>query len=349
MSGLGSKSRAPRPFTKRWQTKLEGQVAGLAWSPARSLLAAASIDGPIHVLDVATGQVKYALAGHRNATASIAWRPGDEGTLASAGQDGKVRLWKLVGEQAEAVELAAGAGWAERVAWSPDGQLLASAAGKKLRLWSPTGDLVHEYPDHPSTILDIDWQPGGGPLASVAYGKLQLWLPGQNEAVQKFEWKGSMLVLAWSPNGQYIATGDQDRTVHFWIVASGEDLMMSGYPTKVREISWDAASRYLATGGGDLPCIWDCSGPGPEGRAPLQLKGHDEQVTALAFQHRGPYLVSGDRDGLLLLWQPGGAKSALLRSQIDGPIVKVAWGSDDRHLAVGGEAGDVVLYTLPTL
>lgn len=349
MSGVTGRSRAPRPFTKRWAKTIGSHVAALAWSPDRSVLAAAAVDGPIVLFDVATGEVLQNLTGHSFATTSLSWRPGDKSTLASAGQDGKVRLWKLVDDKPTSIDLAAGASWAERVAWSADGEILASAAGKKLRLWSPTGELLREYPDHPSTILDIGWKPGGNTLASAAYGKLQLWLPDRGEPIQSFEWKGSMLVLAWSPNGKYIATGDQDRTVHFWMTETGEDLMMSGYPAKVREISWDAASRFLATGGGDMPCVWDCSGRGPEGTAPLQFQGHQEMISALAFQHRGPYLVSGDRAGMLILWQPGGAKSALLRSHLSTPVVQLVWADDDKHLAVGSDSGDVVLYTLPTM
>jgi len=92
-----------------------------------------------------------------------------------------------------------------------------------------------------------------------------------------------MLALAWSPNGQYLATGDQDSTVHFWMVKTGEDLMMSGYPTKVKELSWDSSSRYLATGGGTMPCVWDCSGEGPANTMPQQFEAHTERVTVLAL------------------------------------------------------------------
>jgi WD40 repeat protein len=350
MFGLGGKSRAPRPFSKRWAARIEGHVQALAWSSDRLTLAAASADGPITLFDVATGQVRLTLPGHEGSTVSIAWRPGDNATLASAGQDGKVRLWKLDGDKPVCQELPAGAAWAERVAWSNDGQVLASAAGKKLKLWSPTGELVREYPDHPSTILDIGWKPGAGNLlASAAYGKLQLWMPDRADAVQKFEWKGSMLVLAWAPAGTYIATGDQDRTVHFWNLRSGDDLMMSGYPLKVREISWDASSRYLATGGGDLPTVWDCSGTGPEGTTPIQYKGHQNLLSAVAFMHRGPYLVTADKDGLIVLWQPGGSKTASARSTVDGPITQVVWATDDKHLAVGTETGAVILLATPTL
>jgi WD40 repeat protein len=347
MSGLSGKSRATRPFTKRWSATIEGHVSALAWSPDRQLVAAASADGPIAVYDAATGAVRHPLAGHAGSTVSLAWHPTENDLLASTGQDGKVRLWKLGGD---CLALAAGASWGERVAWSPDGKYLASGACKKLKLWSPTGELLRDYPDHPSTILDLGWKPGNAPLlASVAYGKLQLWMPDKPDAVQKFEWKGSMLVLSWATAGTYIATGDQDKTVHFWNLRTGDDLMMSGYPTKVRELSWDASSRYLATGGGDMPCVWDCSGTGPEGTTPLQYKGHQNLIAAVAFMHRGPYLVTADKDGLIVLWQPGGSKTAAARSNVDAPITHVAWATDDKHLVVGTETGQVILLATPTL
>jgi len=43
-----------------------------------------------------------------------------------------------------------------------------------------------------------------------------------------------MLARAWSPDGQYLCHGNQDATVHFWIVRSAKELQMWGYPTKIR-------------------------------------------------------------------------------------------------------------------
>ena len=69
----------------------------------------------------------------------VAWSM-DRQHLASAGQDGKIRLWDpTTGTQTR--EMPGGASWVERVAWGPTGNLLASAAGKKLRLlWLSCGD-----------------------------------------------------------------------------------------------------------------------------------------------------------------------------------------------------------------
>jgi WD40 repeat protein len=119
---------------------------------------------------------------------------------------------------------------------------------------------------------------------------------------------------------------------------------MSGYPAKVKELSWDSSSRYLATGGGPLPCVWDCSGKGPAGTTPIQFDAHTDRVSALAFQRRGPVLASAGLDGLLALWHPGKQLNALALARLDSPIAQLCWSPEDRHLAVGTEAGQVALY-----
>ena len=87
----------------------------------------------------------------------------------------------------------------------------------------------------------------------------------------------------------------------FWYAESGRELHMSGYPSKVRELSWDFTGRFLATGGGDVICVWDCGGSkGPEGTTPKMLEGHGATVSAVAWQRRGFLLASGDGcDGIV--------------------------------------------------
>jgi WD40 repeat protein len=330
-------------LTKLWDASIDGHVISLAWSNALGLIAAASVDGPIALFDAKTGQVRHHLLGHGFGTADLAWSA-DGKHLASAGQDGKVRLWDpTTGRQI--LEMPGGAAWVERVAWCPTSSLLASAAGKKLRLWNLAGEMICEFPDHPSTIADIRWKPNDTVLASTAYGKLFLWSPEQQNAVREFDWQGSMLALAWSPDGAYIAAGAQDCTVHFWLMTTGDDLQMAGYPTKVRELAWDAQSRYLATGGGPTSCVWDFSGKGPAGTTPVQLEGHQDNITCLAYQHRGEHLASGAEDGLLLLWHPSRQHGSLALVKHAAAVSQIAWADDDKRLAVGTADGSVLLYS----
>ncbi|MBI3821235.1 MAG: WD40 repeat domain-containing protein [Planctomycetes bacterium] len=330
-------------LAKLWEATIDGHVVSLAWSAPLGLIAAASADGPITLFDAKTGQIRFNLLGHGFGASCVAWSV-DGQHLASAGQDGKVRLWNPANGQ-QLKEMPGGAAWVERVAWCPTANILASAAGKKLRLWNLDGAMIRAYPDHPSTIADIQWKPNDAILASAAYGKLFFWSPEQQNAVREFGWNGSMLAVAWSPNSKHIAVGGQDSTVHFWVLATGDDLQMAGYPTKVRELAWDPTGRYLATGGGPVSCVWDFSGKGPAGSTPIQLDAHKDNITCLTYQHRGALLASGGEDGVVALWQPGKQQGALALARHPSAISQCVWSADDRQLAVATAEGGVLLYT----
>jgi len=338
------KGKSGVSLTQTWQAEIGDHVIAQAWSPDGSQVAAASVAGPIVVFHAGTGKVRQKLPGHGFGTTSLSWHPQGQ-SLASSGQDGKVRSWHpATGREQFAAD--GGHAWVERVAWSPDGKLLASSAGKIVRLWDESGRMHREWADFPSTVVDLQWKPGANELATAAYGELRVLRPDIEKAVRTFTWKGSILVLAWSPTGKYIATGDQDSTVHFWILKNGEDLMMSGYPTKVREIAWDYMGRYLATGGGATPCVWDTSGAGPADTTPAQLKAHTDRVTTLAYQRRGPLLVSGGEDGLVALWNPAMSSRVVAKIELAAPVTTLAWSMDDQKLAVATESGSIAMLSL---
>jgi len=327
-----------------WRSEIDDHVAALAWSPDGRTLAAAAVGGPITLFDRETGAIRHRLPGHGFGTAALSWSAGGQ-LLASAGQDGRARIWDAATGQ-ERLSLDAGAAWVERVAWCPVAPLLATAAGRKLRLWDADGNLLRAYPDHPSTIADLAWKPRSQEITTAAYGGLALWSTEQNEPLRRLKWQGSTLTIAWSPDRTYIATGDQDSTVHFWVARSGNDYQMYGYPRKVRELAWDAGSRYLATGGSPTVVVWDCSGRGPQGTTPLMLEAHKEPLTALAFERGGGLLASGGADGALFLWHPGRFKTALTGVAYHAPVAQLAWSPDDRLLAVGTAAGSVDVLTV---
>ncbi len=340
--GAALAARRPDPVVA-WSARLDDHVIDVQPSGDAELVAAASVSGPIALLDATTGLLRHALPGHGIGTTAIHWRPGRT-ELASVGQDGRVRLWNG-GTGAQTAELEAGSSWVERVRWSPDGQSLAAAAGRRITLWTADGAVLAEWDDHPSTVTDIAWSPDGALLAATSYGGVTLWSVDSPEPV-RLEWTGSSLTLAWSPTGRHLATGDQDATVHFWIVARGSDLQMSGYPTKVRELAWDASGRHLATGGGSDATIWDCAPPGPAGSRPAIAEGDDSLVAALAAQHRGDLIAAGSEDGRVFLFR---ALAAADRGSVelgDG-VSALAWCHDDRHLVAGTDSGGVTCLRLP--
>jgi len=338
-------SRSPdNKLRAAWTAAVSDHVIGVAWSPDGRRLAAAAVSGPVTVFDATSGKPVHELKGHGFGTAALAWRPAGN-LLATAGQDGKVRLWDAAtGNETHVLD--GGAAWVERLAWNPAGTLLAAGAGKSVRVWDATGTLVRDLPPQAGTVTDLAWRPGTNHVAVLGYGAANTYDPATGDLVRAFAWKGSPLRCAWSPDGKVLAHGNQDATVHFWYSESGLDLQMYGYPTKVRELAWDFTSRYLATGGGPMVCVWDCGGPkGPEGTKPQMLEAHDENLTAVAYQSRGYLLASAAVDGRVVLWQPANKKAPKIGEyrQEGAEASAIAWSPDDKSLSAGWGDGTVAV------
>lgn len=330
----------------------EDHVVGLGWSPEGTRLAALTGSGALFILDARDARLLRTMP-HAHATGGLTldWATGG---LATGGQDGKVRLWNAEGGEAMAEFDGAAGGrrtWVEQVRWSPDGRLLATAAGKTLRVWNPGagGESCLEYAGSPSTLAAVCWRPDGKAVATGSYGGAALYRLGETAPYEEIAWKGSILSLAWSPNARYIAAGTQEATVNFWKLPyrSGDELNMSGYANKVKELAWDPASRYLATGGGSEITVWDVSGKGPRGTRPKSLQGHAKKVTLLSWQSRGPHLVSGDAAGNAALWRPERTAKPLRENGLGGVISAAVWSPDERAVAIGSGAGGVAIWNVP--
>ncbi len=330
-----------------WPYAIDDHVIAVSWSRRSDKVAVAAVSGPITLLNGETGKLLHTLKGHGLGTTSIDFHPTGE-LLASGGQDGSVRLWN-VATGAEQVAMSAGSDWVESLAWSRDGSTLAVAAGKRIRFFDAHGELLCETPDHSSTVADIRWQPTDDLLAVASYGGVSLWRPGDPKPLKQIEFKGSLLRLAWRPDGRFLVAGTQEASVRYYEVqGKGAPLQMSGFATKVRELSWHHQSRWLAIGGGPMICVWDCSGKGPKNRQPLMLEVNngEENVTAVDFQHNGSLLAAGNQAGLMTVWQADKFEKPVGWFEAPAEISVLSWSPNDQILLAGCANGIVATFTL---
>ncbi|MDA8018938.1 MAG: WD40 repeat domain-containing protein [Thermoanaerobaculia bacterium] len=347
MSDLDISMLSKGLLAESWHVALNDYIIDLAWCPDASKLAAATVEGSVFMIDDHGDSAHFELIGqHAGGANSLSWRC-DGAEFATAGHDGLVKIWNgSSGRQLSSLE--AGDSWVAKVAYSPCSDVLATAAGRHLKLWNEQREVFYESSDHSSTIADVGWNPSGLSIAVAAYNGITLHVPGEQSPPRKYNWKGSSLVLAWSPDAKYMATGEQDSTVHFWHVESGRDAQMWGFPTKVLALSWDSSGRWLATGGGASVCLWDCSGKGPAGRKPRQYDAHSSKLTQLAFQPDGKLLVSADAEAFLMLWDP------IKHDKIIGGVLLSSSASclrwcEGGKLAVGQQDGKVVVFQVQSV
>ena len=327
-------------FSKHWAATLDDYVIDLAWSPDGKFLAAASAAGGVSIFDAA-GTLVHKLAGHDNGANCLAWSP-DSGLLATGGQDGCVRFWNAaIGVQTAKAKL--GNAWVEHLAWKPHSNMLAAAAEKKFVFIDSNGTVTSMFKDAPKTISAISWEPGGDSCAVAYFGGIALW-DGATICLQKeFPYGNTIHALTWSPDGRWLVAGCQDNAVHLWAPAEDLELHMSGYETKLKELSFSRDSKWLATGGGRDACVWDCTGAGPEGREPLMLP-HQARVVATAFQHQHSLVATGAADGEFCLWSPTRKNPLIAEVKLPAAATKFAWSPDDTLLAVGTEKGSVFVF-----
>jgi WD40 repeat protein len=329
-------------LTKHWSGQLDDYVIDLAWSPDGSVLAAASSAGAITLYE-ASGRKHGDLPGHEGGSNVIAWQPASR-VLASGGQDGSVKLWDASALQHVATS-ALGGSWVDQLSWRPDtgGSILAAAAGRALAFLNPDGSVRHRFKEAPKTITALAWRPQGASVAVAYFGGVCLWGAADGSALKEFPYGNGIQALVWSPDSRWLVSGNQDPSVHLWMPDSEVELQMSGYESKVRHLSFDAAGRWLATSGSQDACLWDCSGDGPEGREPVMLP-HEAPVCAVAFQRAHGLLATASLDGALKLWSP--ERRQPLRATVGMPAAAtcVAWSPDDSMLAIGSEKG--LVYVL---
>lgn len=363
-------------FAKHWAAVLDDYAIDLAWSPDGTLLAVASAAGGITLHDAATGAVKHKLAGHADGANCLAWCP-TAPILATGGQDGCVKFWSATGGD-ELAETNLGTAWVEHLVWvgrtvpgeplrAEDSALLFAAAGKKLVALHADGTTEHEFPAAPKTITALAAasavlrppssvpslpSPGAQPsafslqhplLAAAYFGGVAVWNTIDFSSAKEFAYNNAIHALTWSPDRRWLVAGCQDNAVHLWAPAEDLELHMSGYETKLKELSFSHDSKWLATGGGRDACVWDCSGAGPEGREPLLLP-HTARLSAVAFQNSHGLLATATADGEFSLWAPTRKNPLIAEVKMPAAATKFAWRGDDALLAVGTEKGHVFVF-----
>ena len=344
MSGvtLNPPTPAKTELVPRWRASLgEYVTAAQISSDARSALVGLG-DGTVIGLDLETGREVLRFAAHAGGLFALSIAPRSD-AFVTCGPEPHAKLWNVSGNCL--AELGGGgSAWVEHVAWSPSGDRVATAAGRKVRLWTAAGEPLLETEPLASTVSSLAWRADGTAVAACCYGGVHIWPLLAHARCRHLEWKGSLISLAWSPNGKVLACGSQDCSVHFWRLASGQDSEMRGYPFKPSALAWDHESRLLATAGDKVVTVWDFRGKGPEGKAPIQLDAHQGQCVRLAFGPCSSVLASGSQDTSVLLWQPRRGNRPTRFAFLKDSVTALAWHPKQLGLLGADASGNVCFW-----
>src|SRR5205823_5799152 len=195
-----------------------GLIRSLAWSPDARQLASAGLDGTAKVWEVASGREIFALPADRGAVWSVAWSP-DGTRLAAGSQDGTIRVVEGL-EHTPKVHVfqaheprpfgSAGAQGVRTLAWSPQGDRLASGGLDGLvKLWDPIrGALVGRMQGDQSFAMAVAWSPDGNRLATATTDYLVIaWDAQTGRKLSTMRGHNDWVdAVVWSPDGTQLAS-----------------------------------------------------------------------------------------------------------------------------------------------
>ncbi len=301
---------------------------------------AAFVGAEENIVLVAAGGEKSEIAVHGGA---ILCSVSDGSRIITGGDDGKVAALDAKGETS-VLATDAKHRWIDNVAVHPDGAI-AWSAGKTAFVRAPKGE--EKSFEVPSTVGGLAFAPKGMRLAMAHYNGVTLWFPNMAGSAQVLEWAGSHLGVTFSPDNKFLVTTMHEPALHGWRLADARHMRMTGYPGRVRSMSWSAGGKGLATSGADTVIVWPfASKDGPMGKEPGMLAPLQARVTAVACHPRQDILAAGYDNGTILMVRLTDGAEILVRRNGGEPVAALAWNAKGTTLAFAAQDGDAGLLDL---
>ncbi|MBI1346898.1 protein kinase [bacterium] len=296
---------------------------------------------------------------------SLAVSP-DGTQAATGGWDGFARIWNLSTGQL-VHELRHGGLYVHSVAFSPDGQTLATGSDDPtgyVQLWNcKSGERTTILDGHADAVLSVAFSHDGQRLLTSSYDKTaRVWKladPSRPQVLSGHTWW--VWQAAFSPDDSRAVTVSQDATALVWDLASGKPSPpFTGHQGPVYCATFTQDGERVITGGYDHRLLtWNPAtlkpfefrkleeGAAVEPQPEYQLLGtHSTSIRCLNLSSDGQFLLSGGQDNTVRLWNLTTNSVVQTFRGHDSWVRGVAFGHDGRTLVTASQDATVRTWSI---
>jgi WD40 repeat protein/uncharacterized caspase-like protein len=304
------------------------------------------LNGPVVLWDEATGLPLRRLAGSRGSETAVAISPDGRWVL-TGNWDGTLVLWEVAtGQEVRHLEKppkSSGLRGEEEIIINPPEETgsLPSRADTQ-QVWADALRLYYE-----GLVLSVAFSPDGRYVFAAEWDRtVVLWEVATGRAVRSLEgFAGEVLAAAFSPDGQYLLTASSDKTVVLWEVATGREVRHFERPPKRAGLKGEEGITINSPGEAgsllsraDMQQVWaDALRPYVEGL-----------VLSVAFSPDGRYLLTGEVDNTVGLWEVGTGREVRRFVGHTGAVRSVAFSPDGRWVLTGSKDQTARLWEVGT-
>jgi RNA polymerase sigma factor (sigma-70 family) len=326
--------------------------SSVSFSPdSRTLAIACQNENDIHLYDTTTGKEVHRLIGppkgqYVQSAYCVAFSPSGK-TLVSSARDNILRFWNAdTGKEIRQVKHASFS-FAPKLAFSPDGAILATGGENVDLREAATGKLLRVCErDDDGHIESLIFSPDGKTVAAARSNSQALSLWDVASGKKHLVFAGHLRLVAGvavSPDGKLLASAAWEKnytrrnTVHLWDPATGKEVGTVGSDLGfVGGLAFSPDGRLLAAGNEDGTIrIWERA----TRKEMRWLTGHKQMVEWIDFTADGKVLASlGYHDRLLRLWDVAtGKQLRQFAGSQPHPYGGIALAPDGKSIAQGGE------------
>jgi RNA polymerase sigma factor (sigma-70 family) len=345
-------------------------VQSVAFAPDDKALATGHADGIVRMWEAGTGKEIGQFGKHPDAVMAVAFSP-DGKLLASRGggvtfQDNSIRLWEAstgrelrrfgASPPGSVSSYEGSPSWAFRLAFSPDGKVIATGAGDVtarehlIRLWDvATGKELRQCRGHEGPVRCFAFAPDGKTLASGSGDRtVRLWDPATGKELHQLQGhQGVVLALSYSPDGKTLASGGMDGVIRLWESDGGKERSRREVAGSVHSLAF-AGDRTLAWGDKQGAIHIVDSKTSQEVR---RLERHPFWVSDLSLSSDGKLLASvgSGLDFTVHLWEADtGKKLSPPPDAHQAQVASVTFAADDKTLISASWDGTVRFWNPTT-
>ena len=234
------------------------------------------------------------------------------------------------------------------LAFSPDGQILASGSNKLVELWRVAdGTLLNTLEADRNGVYTVAFSPDGQIIASGSNdGTVKLWKAADGTLLNTLKVSSDQVhSVAFSPDGQTLASGSYGSdNIKLWRVADGTLLKtIVGNPWAVHSVAFSPDGQTLASGTEIDIKLWRVA----DGMLldTFTDKEYSAKVLSVAFSPDGKIIASGSGTGVKLWRVADGALLDTLSAERSTELSpSVAFSPDGKIVASNSYDGTVKLW-----
>ena len=271
---------------KQTLTGHDESVRSVAFSGDGKTVASGGLGNAVKLWDAQTGSLKRSL---EDTGPPVAFSPNGQTLATVDGFKNTIRLWDA-STGAEKQTLSGHSGEITSVAFSPDGQTVAS--GIPPHMMKSTNTLPSSQALTPKCAKPTT-------TGSSRDQTIIMWDAQTGALKQTIKTDDIVLAVAFSPRGDMLASTSGDKTVKLWDAQNSTSKKTLTGEDNMTSVSFSPDGKLLAGGSYDKTVrVWDVQ----TAELKFTLKGHDDVVESVAFSPDGT-LASASADKTVKLWE----------------------------------------------